>query len=60
MMFEFGLTNNVHHQVAAINEKYADLRKGKNRQQIIALEEQRKEELCRLNPKYGKGGTMTE
>ena len=60
MMFEGGFAATVHHQIAAINDKYADLRKGKSRHQIVALEEQRKEEICRLNPKYGRGGTMTE
>lgn len=59
MMFEGGFAATIHHQIAAINDKYADLRKGKNRQQVIELEQKRKEEICRLNPKYGSG-SMTE
>lgn len=59
MMFEGGFAATIHHQIAAINDKYADLRKGKNRQQVIELEQKRKEEICRLNPKYDSG-SMTE
>lgn len=60
MMFEGGFAASIHHKIAAINDRYAILRQGKNRQQVVLLEHQRKEEICRLNPKYGKGGGMME
>lgn len=54
MMFECGQGANIRYQIDAINSKYDALYKGKSRQQIIELNEQRKLELCRLNPKYGR------
>lgn len=56
MMFEGGGAASVWHKVAEINDKYEALSKGKNRQQIIALNKQRQEEICRINPRYGRGG----